>query len=118
MSRKIRHVLSFGTFQAISGPFTARKVKDSVQRQAAGGRSSVLTASQAVAVEGKEVVIEDEGDAQQGVGVDGALLEEEVDVGTAERKLPGEPHDAVAALVKALPDEPAYVYLHDCRTCI
>lgn len=84
MSRKIRHVLSFGTFQAISGPFTAGKAHNDGRGDDAAGESSVLAAAQAVAVEGKEVVIEDEGDAQQGVGVDGALLEEEVDVGTAE----------------------------------
>lgn len=109
------HLGHFGPFQGHLRPI---KRKTAYSSGAAGDGPSVLTASQAVAVEGKEVVIEDEGDAQQGVGVDGALLEEEVDVGTAERKLPGEPHDAVAALVKALPDEPAYVYLHDCRTCI
>ena len=107
-----------GHFKPFQGHLLPGKTHHDGRGDDAAGGSSVLAAAQAVAVEGKEVVIEDEGDAQQGVGVDGALLEEEVDVGTAERKLPGEPHDAVAALVKALPDEPAYVYLHDCRTCI
>lgn len=68
----------------MSASFRPGKFRSCGAQGAAGGGPSVLTASQAVAVEGKEVVIEDEGDAQQGVGVDGALLEEEVDVGTAE----------------------------------
>lgn len=52
-----------GRFEPFQGHLLPVRRKTAYSGGAAGGGSSVLTASQAVTVQGKEVVIEDEGDA-------------------------------------------------------